>query len=970
MKLNKLLSTSKGLWDDVSSLVRNCWQGNVGPLDILSAAIDRGRKTFIVDERAATEAEKLLSQAQDLTAEVEAFLAVTDALLFTENDTEHIELLWSKTGRLPIPIALYARLKRVHDLAVTLQRCRVITAAGSSSDTPLSLDVEELNQLKTQTKKQLAEWSAHGSFSSFQEVFAVFLVTAWRAEVTSALKAKATIQSCDVLRVEGQTLDVTNSIEWCRLTSELAKAESVSREFTAFNSLADGIIDESTALLNSRSISLKEAFIPSKGCVLDVTTLKTVLEGAGKWDDEVKTLMLREQLAVLKDKEQGLCVALPAHNDYKMHAELVMFVPQLALLLKSVHQIMSQPPEEVTFEGVLTLTELEALIKRTSRILAAKPRFLLVNVYEVFLKRLLSEANKWDEQAGRLLPSKTTRTSTRADAYKATLEEVRSELLKDIPRVIRTALQSKLASVLSAGEQLRREFQSMIRPAATSETAAGYALFTNVDSEDYDHDRIVWEEATRIHNFRNQISLLVVDMPEQRAAEWLYQRVVWMINTLSADASPGSMTIEHAQAKVDEAAAFRTPNITELKQMGVFGPDGLLCSEVNPFVKHFESSYIFLKAQLSKTLAAQEKAQTNFLNKLDSIVSNVKTMDELRRLNVEIASLIISPQPSIKRGLLAMDTSGADYKDSKFIANVSDKASDKSGGKTSSKTLLKRARSIDEEHLEALPIKKDARTINKDLMRGCQRVGCGQERIGTSSYCSYGCAKSSCSEMYKSLLAYRARLCDCLITKKVVGDGVRKEDVSSFALRQLDAAACLDGMAAGLTRAGYVAAEDDFGSSISSLDLLLMLGMKGDKAELLEIVMKKTAAYKQMGAVSLQSSLPSAASSLLLLANSTSSTPTQSVDADFRTLARNIFEDVFMAACGRLSIPFTQAVLLALEVEDELAAMYTETLAGNKKELNKKNYRQHQLQLSRNLKAVHNDRLVNVLPALSLFHCI
>lgn len=88
-----------------------------------------------------------------------------------------------------------------------------------------------------------------------------------------------------------------------------------------------------------------------------------------------------------------------------------------------------------------------------------------------------------------------------------------------------------------------------------------------------------------------------------------------------------------------------------------------------------------------------------------------------------------------------------------------------------------------------------------------------------------------------------------------------------------------------------------------------------------------------------------------------------STDLDIRRAVRFNFEDVFVAALSRLQVNGSccQGAIIAAEVEMELYQKYTvmSTASGVlKRELNRKEYKKHQMMLLRNLKHQHNDQLV------------
>jgi hypothetical protein len=83
-------------------------------------------------------------------------------------------------------------------------------------------------------------------------------------------------------------------------------------------------------------------------------------------------------------------------------------------------------------------------------------------------------------------------------------------------------------------------------------------------------------------------------------------------------------------------------------------------------------------------------------------------------------------------------------------------------------------------------------------------------------------------------------------------------------------------------------------------------------------------------------------------------------DEDIRRVVRLHFEDIFIASLTRSQYfnAISHGAILATELEYELFLKYSQPNAKGTKELNKKEYKKHQLMLLRNLKQIHNDHLV------------
>lgn len=106
----------------------------------------------------------------------------------------------------------------------------------------------------------------------------------------------------------------------------------------------------------------------------------------------------------------------------------------------------------------------------------------------------------------------------------------------------------------------------------------------------------------------------------------------------------------------------------------------------------------------------------------------------------------------------------------------------------------------------------------------------------------------------------------------------------------------------------------------------------------------------------------------------------QSVDMEMRKQVRFLFEDVFVAALSRQAISgaLCMGSILALELEQELFnrayVVVPPTSSGSKseprRELNKKDYKDNQMRLQRNLKQSHNDGLVSLFLIAYYILCI
>ena len=106
----------------------------------------------------------------------------------------------------------------------------------------------------------------------------------------------------------------------------------------------------------------------------------------------------------------------------------------------------------------------------------------------------------------------------------------------------------------------------------------------------------------------------------------------------------------------------------------------------------------------------------------------------------------------------------------------------------------------------------------------------------------------------------------------------------------------------------------------------------------------------------------SGASGSSVLGTPTPSSSSSHSEEEFRKVVRFHFEDIFIAALLRQGICGAACLgaILALELEEELYLKYlvatqsaSET-SNAKKELNKKDYREKQISLYRNLKQIHN----------------
>lgn len=103
--------------------------------------------------------------------------------------------------------------------------------------------------------------------------------------------------------------------------------------------------------------------------------------------------------------------------------------------------------------------------------------------------------------------------------------------------------------------------------------------------------------------------------------------------------------------------------------------------------------------------------------------------------------------------------------------------------------------------------------------------------------------------------------------------------------------------------------------------------------------------------------------------NLSSSSSNQLSDADNRSLVRSGFEDIFVSCLLKhhISGAYEQACVWAHELEEELYQKHCTVAAGSTsgvKEWNKKEYKNQQLMIRRNLKQSHNDHLVCDLLAL------
>lgn len=82
---------------------------------------------------------------------------------------------------------------------------------------------------------------------------------------------------------------------------------------------------------------------------------------------------------------------------------------------------------------------------------------------------------------------------------------------------------------------------------------------------------------------------------------------------------------------------------------------------------------------------------------------------------------------------------------------------------------------------------------------------------------------------------------------------------------------------------------------------------------------------------------------------------------EIRSLVRFGFEEIIVSCLLKHQILgcYELGAIFALELEDELYLKHSSVTANTRRELNKKEYKKHQLMIRRNLKQPHNDQLVS-----------
>ena len=497
-------------------------------------------------------------------------------------------------------------------------------------------------------------------------------------------------------------------------------------------------------------------------------------------------------------------------------------------------------------------------------------------------------------------------------------------------------------------------------------------------------------------------------MPEQRVVEWFYTLLVWMQGIPSCS---GSIPYDNAYAKLRDGAHIieRIPEtvLAALIELDLYAVSddqsshGRFRSDITPSIARATHMYSFLAAQLKQTEDLQEQVRFAFeglaSDRVDAEVT-LKAQSFLEKFN----GLMVKPSPGVQRALesiLRLKVDGLHPTDAEKTLTGGSRAE---GKRVPVPNKRLRAEAANEDIIDqqlAAPVRKEARLpptattlpipidTSKPINAAgapamvkrafkCAREDCAQEALVSSNYCSEACTLTGAKDTLKALLFYRQKAGLHVLNKDfTAGMFLLAGDVLAMKSRAFSMVEGREHIVAGLTRAGYVRGEMDEKSLListmphltycvsSDLDGNLKSINEEKKTEYLQLL-KMVGGHRIVGYPSLLFSLPNAASVVFGQSPSIIKPSGPPSETDLRHLAKTNLEELFLTSCMRMGLrgAFPLAILLASEVEEELYSLYkTDVGIGNRRELNKKEYRKHHLMLMRNLKFTHNDRLVGLI---------
>lgn len=969
IKLNDLCIASESKWSVVRRKMDACIKGITTTHEDFTRALHDAIETLVEDVECLQNAQNLIQTSATFASHAEKYISTLDNLSYSEEELTAIHNLGISMSTLILPYALRDRISSLSDDVALLLKCQNVVKE-CHTQIPRRNDTIELHQLKSDVLKLTLE------SENVRVIIDSFVLALWRIDAASILRSDSALKSYSDLLDEAKTVQgACDSPEYTSLTNILQRTTNLLTAFDDFADRVDEAVIDVNALVESSQLIIGDDSYTEHSSLLQDSIMTCMDAAMDRWKNNVAESKLIEMYSDLCSQESTLKLSLPVKQEVRIIGSFLSVLPRVHIFLQLINDIIAQRrnPSDPT----VTVTDLETRITLLTRCISAKPNFILLTCFLSHLKRLYSNSLQWEHDATAFFPSKFTRNSNKID-MKPSMHEVRGLLSRDFCRAIHTPSYESVHQIMIDSEEYLRLAIAMLLPDDTARIKDTIEIIKDPSTADSTRQSLLWDEIQELFALKDATAVTQIAIPELQILHWLYDVYLWMLTVPPIDYPLTNCRIsyETAVSKITDGAQYvKVPPIGMLeilRERNLVVGDTLLHPSINPIIAYSKILYSALEKEIAKTEAIQSKVKGVVNRSFEMNTNDEKVKVYLQSLLIDVNTLAVRPLSSVKRGLelmlgikSAVEEVSKQPEDPRLrkILNDHEGKSSRKEAKESvdmSSSSLKRQR-LDTSATDAVPPKKEHKTVvtvskdTKPVALSCARASCVNERTRTSQYCSDSCAHIASSDLLQAMVHYRSTLMNPSNLPSSY------KPVNSISTASLNISDSLGHMLAGLTRAGYIANNDDSTPNLAAFQDILVYSDINRK-EAYEIPMKTAMSKRVSGYTAFTPVLPKNALTILN-PHITISTNIVHTEIETRNLVRFNLEEVLVLCMNRLNIyhAFARSIMIASEIEDELFIMYNITNTLGKKELSKKEYRKHHLMLLRNLKFTHNDSLIEAI---------